>query len=110
MAAEQERRSRRRDDTNALRIRAEQTASKIADDWPDVSRALRNTEHPDRLLWALRAGTDLAEGRTHDSLRAFVQSHANDTKARDDVHHLPRWVSTTRHSSHSAWPATLHRA
>lgn len=37
---------------------------------------------------ALRAAADLAEGRTHDSLRAFVQSHANDTKARDDVHHL----------------------
>ncbi|RQX05611.1 Wadjet anti-phage system protein JetD domain-containing protein [Micromonospora inaquosa] len=87
-AAEQDRRSRRRDDTTTLRTRAEQIASEIADDWPDASRALRNTEHPNRLLWALRAATDLAEGRTHDSLRAFVQSHANDTKARDDVHHL----------------------
>ncbi|MCZ7430038.1 MULTISPECIES: DUF2399 domain-containing protein [Micromonospora] len=87
-AAEQQRRSRRRDDTSTLRARAEQIASEIADDWPDASRALRSTEHPDRLLWALRAVADLAEGRTHDSLRAFVQSHANDTKARDDVHHL----------------------
>ncbi|MCO1597427.1 hypothetical protein M8C17_19950 [Micromonospora sp. RHAY321] len=87
-AAEQKRGSRRRDDTTTLRARSEQIASEIADDWPDASRALRSTEHPDRLLWALRAATDLAEGRTHDSLRAFVQSHANDTKARDDVHHL----------------------
>ncbi|MEV5765504.1 DUF2399 domain-containing protein [Micromonospora sp. NPDC052213] len=87
-AAEQQRRSRRRDDTSTLRAKAEQIASEIADDWPDASRALRSTEHPDRLLWALHAATDLAEGRTHDSLRAFVQSHANDTKARDDVHHL----------------------
>lgn len=88
MAAEQERRSRRRDDTSTLRTRAEQLASALADDWPDVSRALRGTDHPDRLLWAVRAATDLAEGRSHDSLRAFVQSHAKDTKARDDVHHL----------------------
>ncbi|WP_433357923.1 DUF2399 domain-containing protein [Micromonospora saelicesensis] len=87
-AAEQERRSRRRDDTSTLRTRAEQIASALADDWPDVSRALRDTDHPDRLLWALRAATDLAEGRSHDSLRAFVQSHAKDTKARDDVNHL----------------------
>lgn len=87
-AGEQERRSRRRDDTSTLRAKADQLASALVDDWPDVSRALRGTEHPDRLLWALRAAADLAEGRTHDSLRAFVQSHANDTKARDDVHHL----------------------
>lgn len=87
-AAEQERRSRRRDDTSTLRTRAEQIASEITDDWPDASRALRETDHPDRLLWAVRAATDLAEGRSHDSLRAFVQSHAKDTKARDDVNHL----------------------
>lgn len=87
-AAEQERRTRRRDDTSALRASAEQVAAAIADDWPDASRALRTIDHPDRLRWALHAATDLAEGRTHDSLRAFVQSHAKDTKARDDVHHL----------------------
>ncbi|MGC4857250.1 DUF2399 domain-containing protein [Micromonospora sp. DT4] len=87
-AAEQKRRSRRRDDTRTLRTRAEQIASALADDWPDASRALRDTDHPDRLLWAVRAATDLAEGRSHDSLRAFVQSHAKDTKARDDVNHL----------------------
>ncbi|NJC13002.1 hypothetical protein F4558_002828 [Micromonospora profundi] len=87
-AAEQKRRSRRRDDTSTLRARAEQIASALADDWPDASRALRDTDHPDRLLWAVRAATDLAEGRSHDSLRAFVQSHAKDTKARDDVNHL----------------------
>lgn len=87
-AAEHDRRSRRRDDTTALRTRAEQVASALADDWPDAAHALRTTEHPDRLQWALHAATDLADGRAHDSLRAFVQSHTNDTKARDDVQHL----------------------
>ncbi|MEU4564668.1 hypothetical protein AB0F72_40320 [Actinoplanes sp. NPDC023936] len=94
-AAEQERRSRRRDDTSTMRARAEQLASALADDWPDASRALRGIEHPDRLLWALRAATDLAEGRTHDSLRAFVQSHANDTK--EPVAFWLRWLRVTSH-------------
>lgn len=88
MAAEQERRNRRHDDASTLRTQAEQLASVLVDDWPDVSRALRSTDHPDRLLWAVRAATDLAEGRSHDSLRAFVQTHAKNTKARDDVNHL----------------------
>ncbi|MCK9894186.1 DUF2399 domain-containing protein [Frankia sp. AgB32] len=35
-----------------------------------------------------RPDTDPAEGRTHDSPRAFVQRVAGDTKARDDVRHL----------------------
>ena len=62
-AAELERRNRRRGDASSLRAQADKVAADIAEVWPDVERALRGTDHPDRLQWALHAALDLAEGR-----------------------------------------------
>lgn len=81
-------RDKRRDQTAAIRERAATLTDALADEWPDVSAALRSTTNPDRLFWAVAAASDLADGRSHDSVRAFVQVHAGHTKARDDVHHL----------------------
>lgn len=81
-------RDKRRDEASTLRTRAAQLATALVDEWPGTAAALRTTTHPDRLTWIVNAATDLAEGRTHDSVRAFVQVHAGHTKARDDVHHL----------------------
>ncbi|WP_433300979.1 DUF2399 domain-containing protein [Actinoplanes sp. CA-030573] len=87
-AGENERRNRRRDNRTALQNQAVELASMIVDDWPGVAQALHGTDNPERLGWAINAALDLADGRIHDSVRAFVQHHAGHTKARDDVHHL----------------------
>jgi hypothetical protein len=87
-AAHATRRTQRHDDSAALRTRATALAAALSDDWPGVAAALRRTDHPDRLAWAVHAAADLADGVTHDSVRAFVQAHAAHTKARDSVHHL----------------------
>jgi hypothetical protein len=79
---------RRRDETAALRAQAITLATALADEWPGVAAALGSVNNPERLTWAVNAATDLADGRTHDSLRAFAQFHAGRTKARDDVNHL----------------------
>lgn len=81
-------RQSRRTEANSMRTQALSLAEALADEWPGVAKALRATTSTDRLFWALRAATDLADGRTHNSVRAFVQEHAEHTKARDDVHHL----------------------
>lgn len=81
-------RENRRTEANSVRSRALSLAETLTDEWPGVAKALRSTTGTDRLIWALRAATDLADGRTHNSVRAFVQEHAEHTKARDDVHHL----------------------
>lgn len=81
-------RKARQADHSALRATANKRADELADEWPGVATALRTTTSAERLTWALRAADDLAHHKEHDSLRAFVQSHAHDTKARDDVHHL----------------------
>jgi hypothetical protein len=87
-AAEQQRRGRRRNDASALQAQAGELAAAIADEWPDVAGALQETTSPERLAWAVHAAQDLAAGKVHDSVRAFVQAHAEHTKVRDDVHHL----------------------
>lgn len=81
-------RDRRRDEAESVQSQAASLAQALADEWPGVATALRSTTNPDRLTWALRAATDLANGHTHNSVRAFVQAHARHTKARDNVHHL----------------------
>src|SRR5262249_32466242 len=81
-------RDRRRDEAAAVRERAAVLADELADEWPAVTTALRSTSNPDRLAWAVHAAADPAHGRSHASVRAFVQDHAGHTKARDDVHHL----------------------
>jgi hypothetical protein len=81
-------REHRRHEASTLRTHAVQLATTLADEWPGAAAALRTTTHPDRLTWIINAATDLADGRIHDSVRAFVQVHAGHTKARDDVHHL----------------------
>lgn len=86
--AHDEARSKKRDVDAAIRERGAALADALVDEWPDVTIALRSTTNIDRLAWAVNAATDLDTGRTHDSVRAFVQVHAGHTKARDDVHHL----------------------
>jgi hypothetical protein len=43
-----------------------------------------------RLIWLVRAAEDLVADRSHDGPRAFVQHHAKNTKARED---LPRLLT-----------------
>lgn len=87
-AAEQDRRTARRDQRTTLQTRAADLAADLRDEWPGVAQALGATDHPDRLGWAVNAAADLAAGVVHDSVRAFVQTHAGNTKARDDVQRL----------------------
>ncbi|MDI1463369.1 DUF2399 domain-containing protein [Catellatospora sp. KI3] len=86
--AHAEDRSRREDEADDIRAQAAELAEALIADWPGVARALGSATNTDRLAWVIRAADDLANGRTHDSVRAFVQTHARFTKARDDVHHL----------------------
>lgn len=86
--AEKDRRTSRRDQRTALRAHAAELAGDLRYDWAGVARALHATDHPDRLGWAVAAAADLAAGVIHDSVRAFVQHHAEHTKARDDVQRL----------------------
>ncbi|MDO3686519.1 hypothetical protein [Micromonospora sp. C28ISP2-4] len=87
-AAEKYRRAVRRDQRSTLQSRAAELAADLRDEWPGVAQALHTTEHPDRLGWAVTAATDLTAGVVHNSVRAFVQTHAGSTKARDDVQRL----------------------
>jgi hypothetical protein len=87
-AAEKDRRAHRRDRQTTLQSRAGELAADLRDEWPGVAQALHATDHPDRLSWVVDAANDLANGIVHDSVRAFVQTHAGDTKARDDVQRL----------------------
>lgn len=87
-AAEKDRRTIRRDQRTTLQARAAELAADLRDEWPGVAQALHATDHPDRLGWAVAAAADLAAGVVHDSVRAFAQTHAGNTKARDDVQRL----------------------
>ncbi|MEU8660603.1 DUF2399 domain-containing protein, partial [Actinoplanes philippinensis] len=87
-AGERDRRSVRRDQRTGLRLRAAEMAAALSGEWPGVAAALTGTDHPERLGWAVHAADDLNGGVVHASVRAFVQAHAGDTKARDDVPRL----------------------
>ncbi|GGM28250.1 hypothetical protein GCM10011608_11340 [Micromonospora sonchi] len=87
-ATEKDRRTSRRDQRTNLQTRAAALAADMAGEWPGVAHALISTDHADRLTWAVNAATDLATGAVHPSVRAFVQHHAANTKARDDVQRL----------------------
>ena len=61
----------------------------LGPDWPGVAASF-SAAREGRLLWTIRAAQDLLEGRSHDGARAFVQAHAGDTKAREDLPNLLR--------------------
>ncbi|ONI91735.1 hypothetical protein ALI22I_07665 [Saccharothrix sp. ALI-22-I] len=73
-----------------LRDRAEKLRDVLAGEWPGVAAALTAPATDPRLVWIVRAAEDLVADRSHDGPRAFVQHHANSTKARED---LPRLLT-----------------
>ena len=74
----------------ARRDRARELRDLLAGEWPGAARALDGPAPQARLEWIVRAGEDLFAGRSHDGPRAFVQHHAGNTKARED---LPRLLA-----------------
>ena len=82
-------RASRRSHQDELAVRAEALREQLAAEWPGAAAALTVPASDPRLAWLIWAGEDLATGRSHDGVRAFVQVHAGDTKARDDVPRLP---------------------
>lgn len=73
-----------------LRDRAGELRGQLAGEWPGAADALDSDTPPARLEWIVRAAEDLLAGRSHDGPRAFVQHHAGNTKARED---LPRLLA-----------------
>jgi hypothetical protein len=80
----------RRDRQSELAATAAMLSSQLAAEWPGVASALATSASDPRLIWMVRAAEDLAQGRSHDGARAFVQAHAASTKARED---LPRLLA-----------------
>jgi hypothetical protein len=80
----------RRDRQSQVAARAAVLSSQLAAQWPGVASALATPDSDPRLEWMVRAAEDLAQGRSHDSARAFVQAHVFTTKARED---LPRLLA-----------------
>ena len=78
----------RRDRQSQLAAIAATLSSQLAAEWPGVASALATSSSDLRLEWIVRAAEDLAQGRSHDGARAFVQAHAASTKAREDLPHL----------------------
>lgn len=74
----------------ALLDRARQLRDELAGEWPGVASALAAPAIDARLVWFVRAAEDLVAKRNHDGPRAFVQHHAKNTKARED---LPRLLT-----------------
>ncbi len=80
----------RRDQQSQLAATAAALGRQLAAEWPGVASALAASGSDPRLIWLVRAADDLAQGRSHDGARAFVQAHAANTKARED---LPRLLA-----------------
>jgi Protein of unknown function C-terminus (DUF2399) len=78
----------RSDRQSQVAARAAVLSSQLAAEWPGVASALGKSASDPRLIWLVRAAEDLAQGRSHDGARAFVQAHAADTKAREDLPYL----------------------
>ncbi|MGI8311729.1 DUF2399 domain-containing protein [Saccharopolyspora hattusasensis] len=85
---ESQRRDGRRQGQRDLAEQAERLRTRLSSHWPGAAHSLHTDQHDPRLPWLVAAATDLCDGTTYDSLRAFVQHHAGHTKARDDVHKL----------------------
>jgi hypothetical protein len=80
----------RRDRQDEVAASAAVLSSQLAAVWPGVAMALATPASDPRLVWMVRAAEDLAQGRSHDGARAFVQAHVANTKARED---LPRLLT-----------------
>jgi hypothetical protein len=80
----------RRDRQSQVAASAAVLSSQLAAEWPGVALALATSASDPRLVWIVRAAEDLAQGRSHDGARAFVQVHVANTKARED---LPRLLA-----------------
>lgn len=74
----------------ALLDRAGQLRDMLSEEWPGVAKALTTPASDTRLVWFVRAAEDLLTERSYDGPRAFVQHHAKNTKARED---LPRLLA-----------------
>jgi hypothetical protein len=85
-----DRRQARQDERNALSDIAGRLRRDLEPDWPGVATSLTLSPQDPRLQWTVRAAQDLLDGRSHDGARAFVQAHAGDTKAREDLPQLLR--------------------
>jgi hypothetical protein len=70
--------------------RAGELRDVLIGEWPGVAAALTAPATDPRLVWLVRAAEDLVADRSHDGPRAFVQHHAKNTKARED---LPRLLT-----------------
>lgn len=70
--------------------RAGELRDVLIGEWPGVAAALTAPATDPRLVWLVRAAEDLVTDRSHDGPRAFVQHHAKNTKARED---LPRLLT-----------------
>jgi Protein of unknown function C-terminus (DUF2399) len=85
-----QRKDSRRTERGELADIAGRLRSHLEPDWPGVAASLQLAVQDQTLLWAVRAAQDLLDGRSHDGPRAFVQAHAGDTKAREDLPQLLR--------------------
>lgn len=74
----------------ALLDRAGELRDILIGEWPGVAEALTTPATDTRLVWLVHAAEDLLAERSYDGPRAFVQHHANNTKARED---LPRLLA-----------------
>lgn len=83
-------RDARRANQHKLSDRAAELREALSSEWPGVGEALAIPAKDPRLTWIVRAAEDLRADRHHDGARAFVQHHAGNTKARDD---LPRLLA-----------------
>lgn len=70
--------------------RAKELRNILIGEWPGIAAALTAPATDPRLIWLVRAAEDLVADRSHDGPRAFVQHHAKNTKARED---LPRLLT-----------------
>ncbi|MGW5789132.1 DUF2399 domain-containing protein [Saccharopolyspora sp. NPDC003752] len=75
---------------HTLRERAGELHDALIGEWPGAAAALAAHVTETRLVWLVRAAEDLLAERSYDGPRAFVQHHANNTKARED---LPRLLA-----------------
>lgn len=74
----------------ALLDRAGELRDMLIGEWPGVAEALTTPATDTRLAWLVRAAEDLLADNRYDGPRAFVQHHAKNTKARED---LPRLLA-----------------
>lgn len=73
----------------ALQDRAADLRDILIGEWPGVADALTTPATADtRLEWIVRAAEDLLAEHSYDGPRAFVQHHAKNTKAREDLSRL----------------------